>query len=55
LRLQDAAAQALRNERCRHGALNIETIETRPIVLNDQVVGIEAQEKNRATELSEDS
>jgi VacB/RNase II family 3'-5' exoribonuclease len=54
LRLQDAAAQALRNERYRHGALNIETIETRPIVLNDQVVSIETQEKNRATELIED-
>jgi VacB/RNase II family 3'-5' exoribonuclease len=54
LRLQDAAAQALRNERHRHGALNIETIETRPIMLNDQVVGVEKQEKNRATELIED-
>ncbi len=32
LRLQDAAAQALRSERYRHGALNIETIETRPIL-----------------------
>src|SRR5581483_11283418 len=30
LRLQNAAAQALRTERHRHGALNIETIETRP-------------------------
>ena len=33
LRLQDGAAQALRNERYRHGALNIETIETRPVML----------------------
>jgi exoribonuclease II len=54
LRLQDAAAQALRNERYRHGALTIETIETRPVVLDDQVVRIETQEKNRATELIED-
>ena len=54
LRLQDAAAQALRNERYRHGALTIETIETRPVVVNDQVVSIETQEKNRATELIED-
>ena len=54
LRLQDAAAQALRNERYRHGALNIETIETRPIMLHDQVVSVEKQEKNRATELIED-
>jgi exoribonuclease-2 len=54
LRLQDAAAQALRNERYRHGALNIETIETRPVMLNDQIVGVELGEKNRATELIED-
>jgi VacB/RNase II family 3'-5' exoribonuclease len=54
LRLQDTAAQALRNERYRHGALNIETIETRPILQGDQVVGVEKQEKNRATELIED-
>jgi len=54
LRLQDAVAQALRNERYRHGALNIETIETRPVMLNDQVVGVEKEEKNRATELIED-
>ena len=54
LYLQDAAAQALRNERYRHGALNIDTIETRPVLVNDQVVGIERQEKNRATELIED-
>jgi VacB/RNase II family 3'-5' exoribonuclease len=54
LRLQDAAAQALRNERYRHGALNIETIETRPVMLNDRIVGVEQEEKNRATELIED-
>jgi hypothetical protein len=54
LRLHDAAAQALRNERYRHGALNIETIETRLIMLNDQVVSVEQQGKNRATELIED-
>jgi VacB/RNase II family 3'-5' exoribonuclease len=54
LRLQDRAAQALRNERYRHGALNIETIETRPVMLNGQVAGVEKQEKNRATELIED-
>ena len=54
LRLQDEAAQALRNERYRHGALNIETTEVRPVVLNQQVVGVVKQEKNRATELIED-
>jgi exoribonuclease-2 len=42
------------NERYRHGALNIETTEVRPIILNQQVVGVAKQEKNRATELIED-
>jgi exoribonuclease-2 len=54
LRLQDEVAQALMNERYRHGALNIETTEVRPIILNQQVVGVAKKEKNRATELIED-
>jgi exoribonuclease-2 len=54
LRLQDACAQALRGARYRHGALNIETIETRPVVLQGEVVDVVRQEKNRATELIED-
>jgi VacB/RNase II family 3'-5' exoribonuclease len=54
LRLQDTAAQALRQERHRHGALNLETIEARPVVVDDRIVNLEVQEKNRATELIED-
>lgn len=54
LKLQSEAAQALRRERFRHGALNIDTIETRPVVLNDQVVDLARQETNDATELIED-
>ena len=54
LALQDACAHALRSARYRHGALNIETIETRPVVLNDQVIDVVRQDKNRATELIED-
>jgi VacB/RNase II family 3'-5' exoribonuclease len=54
LNLQDEIAQALKNERYRHGALNIETIEVRPVVLNEKVVDVVRQEKNRATELIED-
>jgi exoribonuclease-2 len=53
LRLQDAAAQALRGERYEHGALNIETIETRAVFTNDQITDVERQAHNRATELSE--
>src|ERR1700674_4203300 len=38
LKLQDEIAQTLKDGRFRHGALNIETIEVRPVVLNDKVV-----------------
>ena len=54
LKLQDEAAQALKNERFRHGALNIETIEVHPLILNEKIVDVVRQEKNRATELIED-
>src|SRR6202166_777784 len=54
LKLQDEVAQSLKDGRFRHGALNIETIEVRPVLLNDKIVGIVKQEKNRATELIED-
>jgi VacB/RNase II family 3'-5' exoribonuclease len=54
LKLQDEVAQALKNERHRHGALNIETTEVHPVILNDQIIDLEKQEKNRATELIED-
>src|SRR6266478_388476 len=54
LKLQDEAAQALRKQRYREGALNLETSEVRPVVLNQQVVDVVKQEKNRATELIED-
>jgi len=54
LKLQDEVAQALKNERYRHGALNIETIEVHPLMLNEKVVDVVKQEKNRATELIED-
>ena len=54
LKLQNEAAGALRAERFRHGALNIETTETRPVMLNETVVDIARQQKNEATELIED-
>lgn len=54
LKLQSEAAQALKNERHQHGALNIESTEVRPILVNEQVVDIARQEKNMATELIED-
>ncbi len=54
LKLQDEVAQALRKLRYEHGALNIDTSEVHPVVLNQQVVDVVKQEKNRATELIED-
>jgi VacB/RNase II family 3'-5' exoribonuclease len=54
LKLQDQTAQLLKSARFRHGALNIENTEAQPVMLNEQVIEIEKQEKNRATELIED-
>src|ERR1700684_2723428 len=48
LKLQDAAAQCMLNNRFQHGALDLETIETRPVMLKDQAVEITSLEKNRA-------
>ena len=54
LKLQDEIAQDLKNARFRHGALTIENTEAHPIMLSEQDIEIEKQEKNRATELIED-
>jgi exoribonuclease-2 len=54
LTLQDGCAQRLMNARYRHGALNIDTIETRPVLEHGDVVNVVRQQKNRATELIED-
>ena len=54
LKLQDEAAQALRKQRYQNGALNLDTDEVQPVVLNQQVVDVMKQERNRATELIED-
>jgi VacB/RNase II family 3'-5' exoribonuclease len=54
LHLQSDIAQALRAARFRRGALNIDTIEVSPVLLNEQVVDLQKQQKNHATELIED-
>jgi VacB/RNase II family 3'-5' exoribonuclease len=54
LKLQDDVAQALRKLRFEHGALNLDTNEALPVVLNEQVIDVVNQGKNRATELIED-
>jgi exoribonuclease II len=54
LKLQDEVARALRKLRYANGALNIDTAEVIPLLLNQQVTGVATVEKNRATELIED-
>lgn len=54
LRLQDEVAQKLKNRRFDHGALTLQTDELRPLMLDDQVVDMQKQQKNHATELIED-
>ncbi len=54
LKLQDAAAQRMMGRRFQHGALDLETVETRPVMLADQAVDIARLEKNRATSLIEE-
>ena len=54
LKLQDTAAQRMVDGRFQHGALDLETIETRPVMLKEQAVEIARLEKNRATSLIEE-
>jgi VacB/RNase II family 3'-5' exoribonuclease len=54
LKLQNEAAQTLKKLRYQNGALNLETTEVRPVILNQQIVDVTKQEKNPATDLIED-
>jgi exoribonuclease-2 len=47
-------AQRLKTRRFENGALNLQTDELHALVLNEQVVDMVRQQKNRATELIED-
>src|SRR5260221_13937405 len=54
LRLQDGMAQKLKELRHMHGALDLETIEARPIFDGDVLKDMEADKRNRAKDLIED-
>jgi VacB/RNase II family 3'-5' exoribonuclease len=54
LKLQDTAAQHMLGSRFQHGALDLETIETHPVMQGDEVVDISKQQKNHATSLIEE-
>jgi VacB/RNase II family 3'-5' exoribonuclease len=54
LRLQDKAAQAMHRFRQAHGALSLETIQSRPVFAGDMLSSLEEEEKNRASDIIED-
>ena len=54
LKLQDEAARRMVGARFQHGALDIESIETKPVMKGDQPTDIAPQVKNRATSLIEE-
>ncbi|HEY6338126.1 MAG TPA: RNB domain-containing ribonuclease [Candidatus Sulfotelmatobacter sp.] len=54
LKLQDEIAQGLKKQRFEHGALTLQTDEVHALVVDDRVVDVVKQDKNRATELIED-
>lgn len=54
LRLQDRVTQRMKSLRHTHGALTLETIESKPVFDGDQIRSLEIEEKNRAKEIIED-
>ena len=54
IRIQDRAAQRLRNVRHHHGALSLQTIEATPVFDGDRLTDLEIERSNRAKELIED-
>ena len=54
LRLQDRVAQQLKALRHEHGALDLQTLEARPVFVGDKIQDLQADERNRAKEIIED-
>ncbi len=54
LRLQDRAAQSMKNLRHVNGALSFETVQARPVFDGDEIRDLEVERKNRAKEIIED-
>jgi VacB/RNase II family 3'-5' exoribonuclease len=54
LKLQNDVAEALKKQRVECGALELDSNEVQPILVDQQIVGIRKQDRNPATELIED-
>ena len=54
LRLQDNIAKKLKSLRHAHGALDLETIEARPVFAGDEVKDLEVETRNSAKDIIED-
>jgi VacB/RNase II family 3'-5' exoribonuclease len=54
LRIQDRVAQRLKALRHEHGALDLQTLEARPIFAGDEIQDLRVEERNRAKEIIED-
>jgi len=54
LKTQDRVAQKMKGFRHIHGALSLETIESKPVFDGDEIRALEIEEKNRAKEIIED-
>jgi exoribonuclease R len=54
LKLQDQAAQRMKNFRHLQGALNLETIEAKAVFLGDEIRDLEVEKRNRAKDIIED-
>src|SRR3989337_4231552 len=54
LRIQDRVAQRLKAVPHEHGALDLETIEARPVFDGDVIRDLDAERRNRAKEIIED-
>lgn len=54
LRMQDGVARKMKAFRHAHGALSLETIETKPVFHEDELSELEVERKNRAKDIIED-
>jgi exoribonuclease-2 len=54
IRLQDRVAQKLKTLRHEHGALDLETIQARPVFVGDELKDLEIDQQNRAKDLIAD-